>query len=321
MKIGSRKAGRAGGGCIAGAAAIALAVLCSGMAAEEPAPLNNVDVVRMVAAEMPPQRIIERIRASACRFDTDPEILAELKEAGVPQAIIDAMVAKSGAAKRVAVPVPEEAHAPKGAIEITFDDDPNGTPITNSFGAPAVVQDPNGGKEPLRVELAFFVACDYPLHAPDHWQAVSELGESFTRHHLLFFQAATAVAPEKKIRLAFLDHPEQWRLEAEAGAHTAAAGVAARVGGSGKFTPLALKPIKGLVVPADGTVRVTVRLRSRVPRPGRGAESGDEATLPSGDLTNIGSSGKIPGGIRSTIDIVGVAISPSTAPSPPPPPS
>lgn len=68
-------------------------------------PLNNQDVLRMVKADFTPETIIAQIKTSTCNFVTTPAALQQLKEAGVPDAVILAMVMapKSEAA---------EAHSP-----------------------------------------------------------------------------------------------------------------------------------------------------------------------------------------------------------------
>jgi len=56
--------------------------------------LTNDDVVKLVKAKLPESVIIKKINASNCAFDTDPDALIKLKQAGVSEAVIDAMVDK-----------------------------------------------------------------------------------------------------------------------------------------------------------------------------------------------------------------------------------
>ncbi len=78
-------------------------------------PLTNDDVLRMVAAKLATEVAVEKLRASSsCDFDTSPEALGRLKEAGVPDALLLVMVmspkcaapAAPAPARRVAVQVP-----------------------------------------------------------------------------------------------------------------------------------------------------------------------------------------------------------------------
>jgi hypothetical protein len=54
--------------------------------------LTNADVLQMLKAGLAPEIIKAKIKASVTRFDTSPDTLQELKKAGVPDAIILAMV-------------------------------------------------------------------------------------------------------------------------------------------------------------------------------------------------------------------------------------
>ncbi|HJU55558.1 MAG TPA: hypothetical protein VJ715_13335 [Pyrinomonadaceae bacterium] len=59
---------------------------------EGAAPLTNQDVLRMVEADFTPETILATIKTSPCDFVTTPAALQHLKEAGVPDAVILAMV-------------------------------------------------------------------------------------------------------------------------------------------------------------------------------------------------------------------------------------
>jgi hypothetical protein len=55
-------------------------------------PLNNQDVLRMAKADFTPETIIAQIKSAPCNFVTTPAALQQLKEEGVPDAVILAMV-------------------------------------------------------------------------------------------------------------------------------------------------------------------------------------------------------------------------------------
>jgi len=55
-------------------------------------PLVNKDVVDMVKSGLTADVIVAKIKSSRCHFDTFPSVLAELKQRGVPDAVILAMV-------------------------------------------------------------------------------------------------------------------------------------------------------------------------------------------------------------------------------------
>ena len=54
--------------------------------------LSNQDVLRMVKADFMPETVIAQIKSSTCDFVTTPAALQHLKEEGVPDAVIVAMV-------------------------------------------------------------------------------------------------------------------------------------------------------------------------------------------------------------------------------------
>lgn len=60
------------------------------------AELTNADVQKMVAAKLAPQTIIMTIQSSPSKFNTSPDQVIRLSKAGVPQAVIEAMIAANG---------------------------------------------------------------------------------------------------------------------------------------------------------------------------------------------------------------------------------
>lgn len=57
--------------------------------------LTNDDVIRMVNAQLSDQLIIATLKASNTSFDTSPSAMQQLRSAGVPQAVLDAMLQRS----------------------------------------------------------------------------------------------------------------------------------------------------------------------------------------------------------------------------------
>jgi hypothetical protein len=64
----------------------------------------------MFEAKIAPEVVVEKMKASSCEFDTSPEALKSLKDAGVPDSLLLVMVASprcnAQPARRVAVAVP-----------------------------------------------------------------------------------------------------------------------------------------------------------------------------------------------------------------------
>ena len=80
-----------------------------------PARFDNRDVLKMLEARLAPEVVVARIKSSAADFDTSPEALKTLRDAGAPDAVILAVVEAPRAAaaataerpvKLVAVKVP-----------------------------------------------------------------------------------------------------------------------------------------------------------------------------------------------------------------------
>src|SRR5882762_4893782 len=71
---------------------------------EEEAGLTNEDVVRMVAEGTAEEEILRVIGSSRVRFDLEPDILLELRRAGVPDRVLRAMQERQAASGPVPVP-------------------------------------------------------------------------------------------------------------------------------------------------------------------------------------------------------------------------
>jgi hypothetical protein len=186
--------------------------------------MTNVDVVKMVSEHLPIEEIIRAIRAAdRTAFDLDPDMLTELRRAGVPEQVIEAMTkaqqgrAMPDAAAAVAAPA-------VGTIELEFVKEmneslPDGTAVS-------LAKDWND----RQVALSLFIYCFDPLHVPDLWQSRTPL-KKFPRHHLLWFHEDTRPwRDNRKGGMVYLDLPEKTRIEASAGVHTIEFGVATRAG-------------------------------------------------------------------------------------------
>lgn len=56
--------------------------------------LQNQDIIKLVQSKVPDSVIIMKIKSSACAFDTGTDALVKLKQAGVSDAVLQAMVSK-----------------------------------------------------------------------------------------------------------------------------------------------------------------------------------------------------------------------------------
>ncbi|MGA9996947.1 MAG: hypothetical protein WBP93_16130 [Pyrinomonadaceae bacterium] len=87
-------------------------------------PLSNREVLEMFKANLASEVIIAKINSSVCRFDTSPAALQQLKDAGVPDAVLVAMVTAplSAPSGNQSLDAPEQRKSV--ALKI-----PNGTPV------------------------------------------------------------------------------------------------------------------------------------------------------------------------------------------------
>jgi hypothetical protein len=69
-------------------------ILSAGVAAQQK-PLHNEDILKMVQAGLGADPILTMISTVTCEFDTSPDALIRLKQGGVPDNVITAMVSKA----------------------------------------------------------------------------------------------------------------------------------------------------------------------------------------------------------------------------------
>jgi hypothetical protein len=96
--------------------------------APAPAALSNDDVVAMVNANLGPEIIVAKIKASFCNFDTSPATLQKLKSGGVSDSVVLAMVQApvgSGGSSQASVNLAEPIKQPA----VTTVQVPDGTPV------------------------------------------------------------------------------------------------------------------------------------------------------------------------------------------------
>jgi hypothetical protein len=90
--------------------------------------LTNKDVLEMLKAELTAAVVVAKIKSSATSFDTSPTALTDLKTAGVPDAVILAMVDRpSSSGTPVEVPADGIANVPDGTeVEIQLTNNASG---------------------------------------------------------------------------------------------------------------------------------------------------------------------------------------------------
>ncbi len=200
---------------------------------QEPA-LTNEDIVRMVASGTPEDEVRQAIRSHQEAFDLAGEMVDELKLAGVPAAIVAAMVSRHAENDPPVVAVKRESPG-RTAFFVSLNGGGGGTrtvrvPAWADEDAKAALKLPKENDQREVKDLAVFLACVSPEHVPDLWRSKSPLGGDMsfvTRHEMLAFVAGDTPAG-KPPRLAL-----PARLEAEADdsePHDLVLGIAARIG-------------------------------------------------------------------------------------------
>lgn len=187
------------------------------------APLTNEDIVRMTSQGTPAATIIQTIeQARTVAFDLDPDIVVELRRAGVDDTVIEAM---RRVQPRAPAPPATATPAAEGRLELVFepaesDDDTGRTAV--------LLAKDRSGKD---TTAAFYVYCVDPTHVPDQWQSRTPLASGFPRHRLLWFHEATVPSKKRRGReFRALELPPSVGIEVPEGIHSLELGVAARSG-------------------------------------------------------------------------------------------
>lgn len=90
------------------------------LAAIEPGGIGNVEIQEMAAAEFSDSTIIAVINANTAAFDLSPRALVTLKNAGVSEPVIEAMLAAEAEKKRAAEPEPTPAQLAETQASVEY---------------------------------------------------------------------------------------------------------------------------------------------------------------------------------------------------------
>jgi hypothetical protein len=256
-------------GAAARAAVLAAGTWLLAAGAGLPAPprsLANEDVVRMVMTGVPESAILERIAASAVEFDLAPEVIAELRQAGVGERVLEAMRRRQAAMPR-REPAPAPPPAETGTVEIVFESDPRaGDPSERTAVALAALPPGlarRGGQEVAAMtDMAFAVLCLTTEHVPDHWDLRTPIAAA-PRHETLLFRAGAARTKRRGFEVLYLDRQDAYRVAAAAGGHRLWIAAAGKQAGSGAWRLLTHDEARVEVTPG-ATTRVRLRARNRI---------------------------------------------------------
>jgi hypothetical protein len=240
----------------------------SPLARDEAAALTNEDVVRLVMIGTPEKKVLEAIRARPVDFDLAPDIVAELRAAGVGEGILEAMKQRQAAMPRRESPAaPEPAPAATGTLEVVFAQDPvPGRPSERSAIAlktlPKGMPRQGGQEVGEMTDMALAILCTSTDHVPDHWEDRS-LVRNAPRHELLLFQTGSAMDKVRGVEVLYLEHRDAYRVPLAEGNHNIQVAAVGKQAGSGTWRLLETDGARVAVL-AGRTTRLTLRVRSRV---------------------------------------------------------
>ena len=224
------------------AAALLLVSLGPAVTRDPEPPMAEEEVVRRYVTGESVEAIVRDIERRDAQFDLSSEMLEELRLAGLPEALIEAMrerQAKQEPAVADAAEAQAAALAPQLRVTLSRE---NGGSSEVSIGKhvdPRLAEEWNLGNAPedgVFADLALYLVCRTQDHVPDHWRNKSPLGRDFfsmPRHRMLAFVAGSSNAGQEgggsRVRLE-LPPAIEVDLKPDV-AHDLTLGLAVQVGG------------------------------------------------------------------------------------------
>ncbi|MDX1388807.1 MAG: hypothetical protein R3344_06430 [Acidobacteriota bacterium] len=165
-------------------------------------PMTNQRVVQMLLTGTPVADVVAEIRSRPAAFDLSDEMVAELRTAGIPDAVIAAMRERQ---REQDGPDEEETEAEVEAtaanLVVAFE--------PGVFVFPGFLPEPVAQALEVRItdtlpevtDAALFLACRTAIHVPDQWRSKTPLGRDFVsmpRHELLAFVPGAREATEEE---------------------------------------------------------------------------------------------------------------------------
>ena len=230
--------------------------------------LTNEDVVRMTMTGVPEGEILEAIEARGVDFDLSPEMLNELRVAGVSDRVIEAMRRRQAAMPRSEpLPAPTPVPARMGSLRIEFaPGDEGDKPSERSAIAlrklPKGLERRGGEEVGEMSDMALAVLCTTADHVPDHWDTRSPL-QGAPRHELLQMVPGSATEKIKGHEILYLNRKDAYDLEIAAGTHNIVVAAAGKQAGSGSWRLLESDGARVAVLPGRRT-RIVLKAHSRI---------------------------------------------------------
>lgn len=252
---------------------------------DPPEVLSEEDVVRLFVQGVPADELIRKIETSPGNYDLSDEMVEELTIAGIPEAVLAAMIRRQAETH----PVVSEAGAktesctPRLIVRLNPDWKPNGDetrPLLLALDAigPELAEHlgTRSGDLPIS-DLGIALFCRTADHVPDHWRSKSPLGRDFVntaRHRMLAYISGAdskPAAPGARDSLAdlnvlSLEIPERLTVELEPGvAHDLTLGIVVRIGDRNYLMMADERDSVVLGESGDTTIRATLRAGSKNP--------------------------------------------------------
>jgi hypothetical protein len=228
--------------------------------------LDDEAVVGMLLKGRPETEVLKAIEsASRVSFDLEPDMIRELKAAGVSDKVLEAMRRRQAemASAPHAAPVP----GPTGKLQIRFRPAKDNKP-QEPILFQVIKKTPRWAAEEMGMvqrpevdDLAFFLLCTRPDHVPDHWQDQTEL-KDFTRHEKLLFRSGSHPSKSHGFEVVQLDLPPSLTLDVAQGEHRLVVGVAAKAGAD--WHVVASDELKQVAVDGSHTAALLVTLSGSV---------------------------------------------------------
>jgi hypothetical protein len=248
--------------CICISALLALSILAAG-----PAPMSDEDVVRLFVSGTGVDQILGRIAESETAFDLSDDMLYELRAAGLPAALIEAMIARQAEIDEANAsdepPDTVDVPAAGSALRIRINPSADGEE-RKPLRLLDLIDDETHDQlrlrtaEPAFTDMAIFVACRTQDHVPNQWRGKSPLGRDYIsvqRHRMLYFHSGAELAERRRsnARLLELDLPAEIAIDLEPDvAHDLTLGVALRT--EERYYLIAFDELDGLVLQEGGRV-------------------------------------------------------------------
>lgn len=248
---------------------------------DPPEVLSEEDVVRLFVQGVPADELIRKIETSPGNYDLSDEMVEELTIAGIPEAVLAAMIRRQAETHPVVseAGAKTESGAPRLIVRLNPDWKPNGDetrPLLLALDAigPELAEHlgTRSGDLPIS-DLGIALFCRTADHVPDHWRSKSPLGRDFVntaRHRMLAYISGADSKPAgdslADLNVLSLEIPERLTVELEPGvAHDLTLGIVVRIGDRNYLMMADERDSVVLGESGDTTIRATLRAGSKNP--------------------------------------------------------